>query len=191
MSGPALTVVLGDGSNALVRTAAVPRIRPGDRPVGVETALNAAEVRTLRARAHAAGLGADALIAIILEYESLCRLAGRGVVAQLGDECAVEAAGFIERIVAPELRGWQRLLIRRVVPPNDDLPTAFVPLRLAAAIPVSARAAAVLEAGEASERDVRRAVALELAATADGVVMQTFALRALAGFRSGRAAPAL
>lgn len=182
MSDRALTVVRGDGPNILARAGAVPRVRPGDRPISVETGLTSVEVRTLRARAYAVGIGADALIAIMLEYESLRRLAGGDAVAQLADECEAGAAGFAERIVAPELRHWQRLLIGRSASPSDELPTAFVPLRLIAPIPASARTDAVLDAARANALDVRRAFALELAATADGLVMQTFALVALAGF---------
>jgi hypothetical protein len=190
MSARHLALVAEGRANVLARPDAVPRLRPGERPIAIETELSPTEVRVVRKRAHTHGLGVDALIAVMLEYSALRETVGAEQMALMADRWYAAGAA-VERIVAPELRGWQRLLAGRLSPPEDDLPIAFIPLRLAAAIAVHDRGPAVLSACHAADEDVRRAVGLEVVATAQGVPMQTFVLAEIARHASRSVAPAL
>ena len=190
MTGDALTVVQGVEANALARKSGVPRLRPGERPVAIDIALTAAEVRTLRRRAHAVGLGADAFVAVLVEYSSLCELVGADRVAEVA-AAFEERPDVLDRVVASEFRPWHRAVTGRSTPADDDLPTVFLPLRLSAMLPPAGRPDSILRALAADGPAVRDAMALEAAATARGFVMQSCVLSSLLGAVSGGATPAL
>lgn len=178
MTAPALRVLAGDGGIPLARGQVVPRLRPGDRPVPVDAPLTAAEVRTLRERAGRARLGADALVALLVERRSLIELVGEDLVAQARERAPLDV-DRTGRIAAPEFRPWQRLLAGRAAPAPDDLPTVYLPLRLAAALTPDARVGAVADAIAATEADVEQAILFEKAATSYGLTMQTWLLASL------------
>lgn len=190
MTGPALRVLHGGGPSPLSRTHAVPRLRPGERPVAVDLQLTTAETKTLRARAAKLGLGVDAFVAIFLEYQSICELVGAPRLADIASHDETPSSEAVEPIVALELRAWHRLITGRSTPPDDDLPTVHVPLRLAAALVPTARAVSVMRVLDTPDVDVRRAVALEAAATAHGFVMQAWVLWRVSVGASGGAAAA-
>ncbi len=185
MTRPALTVHHGPGPGTLARKHAIPRVRPGERPVAVESSLAPAQLGQLRRRAHARGLGVDAYAAILLEYEGLAAVVSIDVLEALGAE---GTRGVADQIGAPELRSWQRLLAGRSTPPPDDLPTIMVPLRLVAAIPPRDRLAALDRALGLDERLAQRAITLEWRAAAAGLVMQAWVLSQIVTSASGCAA---
>jgi hypothetical protein len=185
MIRPALTVHHGSGRETLARKHAIPRVRPGERPVAVNSNLDPAQLRQLRRRAHARGLGVDAYAAILLEYEGLTAVVSIDVLEAL----AVDGTrGVAEQIGAPELRSWQRLLAGRSTPPPDDLPTIMVPLRLVTAIPPLDRLAALDRALGLDEGLAQHAITLESRAAAAGLVMQAWVLSQIVASASGGAA---
>lgn len=162
----------------LTRGSVVPRLRPGDRPVPVDAPLSATEVRTLRERASSVNLGADAYVALVVERRALVALVGEKRVTQ-----AVEYAERADRgdrhIAASELQQWQRLLTGLVRPAPDDLPTVYLPLRLAAALTPDERVRVIADAVAARDSDVQQAILFEKTATSVGLTMQTWLLASL------------
>ena len=137
----------------------------------------------MRAAARNAGVGIDAYVSVLVEYRSLCDLLGSGRVDALAE--TARASGCLDAVAPPELQTWHRLMAGRVAAPGDDLPTVFVPLRLAAALPPSARAEAVKRIVDANECAISHAAALEAAATVRGVLMQTWVLAQFASASGG------
>jgi hypothetical protein len=155
----------------LTRTGVV-RLRPGDRPVPVDVALSAAQIRAVRECAHGARLGADALIALLVERRSIIDLVGEHLFAQASERARLAE----DRVAPPELRSWQRLLAGLGAPAPDDLPTVYLPLRLASALTQAGRAKVVVDVLVATEAEVEQAVLFEKAATSRGLTMQTWLL---------------
>lgn len=170
-----LRLVEGGQPLPLTLGPSTPRLRPGERPVALDLPLSSREVRETRARAHAAGLGVDAWIAIVGEYE---QVAAGAAVSEI-EAARRRAQSCIETdaiTIAPELRDWQRLLDRRATPAPDELPTVYLPLRLASAIPPADRTDWLMSVLSAPEEAAATALLIERAATRAGVTTQMWVL---------------
>jgi hypothetical protein len=159
----------------LARDNVVPRLRPGDRPVPVDAPLSGIEVRTLRARASRVNLGADAYVALLAERRALIDLVGEERVAQVAERVRL-VESRTGHVAASELQPWWRLLAGLARPAPDDLPTVYLPLRLAVALPANERARVVADAVTATDGDVEQAILFETTATSFGLTMQTWLL---------------
>ena len=184
MTNPALLLHHGQGPAALTRRNAVPRVRPGDRPVALHANLPPARLRQLRRRAHACGLGVDAYSGILLEYDRLCSLVSADVLKAFADD---DSGGPASQIAPPELRSWQRMLAGRSTPAPDDLPTIMIPLRLVTAIPPRDRQTILAHALALDEDVAQQALALELHSAMAGMVMQAWVLARIISSASGGA----
>jgi hypothetical protein len=158
----------------------MPRLRPGDRPLALDLSLSPDQMPQLRRRAHGFHLGVDAWLALIAEFQQIRLLVSRATLAELVAHLDVRS-GHMVLSVAPELRGWQRVIDgRTAAPAPDELPTVFLPLRVLAPVKPEARAAWVSALFETSDAEVGEALRLERAAVREGMTMQTWALGALA-----------
>ena len=162
----------------LTRDNVVPRLRPGDRPVPVDALLSSVEVRLLRERANRVNLGVDAYVALLAERRALVGLVGEEHVAQAVEHAARAGRGA-DHLAASELQQWQRLFAGLVRPAPDDLPTVYLPLRLAVALSPGERDRVVAEAVAAPDSDVQQAILFETTATSFGLTMQTWLLASL------------
>ena len=81
---------------------------------------------------------------------------------------------------APELHQWQRLLEGSGEPPDDELPSICVPMRLLIQLAVPLRAQKLLAALSIGDHEARAAMLLETVATRHGLTMDFWALRQLA-----------
>jgi hypothetical protein len=174
----ALSVVEGTRPPSLRRTAARPRLRPGEYPIWCELDLSHSEQALLRRRAHQNGVGVDAFVGVSLEYLLLADAIGNECVVSL-----VAAAAESERPAlssAPELRGWQRLLEGRAGPPADELPSICVAMRLLSEVPVPLRMEKLQAATTISDAEASAALLLETIAVRHSLTMGGWALRQLA-----------
>jgi hypothetical protein len=175
LSAGALRVLAGGGGLPLARVDSVPRLRPGDRPIVVDTPLSTAQAHAIRLQAHARGLGVDAVVAVVVEQQSLTALVNERQLDLARALAQDEAYSSIE-VPSGELRPWLRALMGVAQAAVDDLPAIHMPLRLAAALTATERIDTVLRAVEAPAQEIDRAIALELAATRQGLTMQTWVL---------------
>jgi hypothetical protein len=140
----------------------------------VNAPLTTSQLLRLRHRAHSHGLGADAFVALVVEWQFLMDLVGADSLKHADAHARGPAVPI--SLAAAEFQAWQRVLMGLAAPPPDDLPETHLPLRLAAALPPDKREDAVLAAVDLAEPVVEQAVALELAATRHGLTMQTWVL---------------
>jgi hypothetical protein len=178
-SEASLRLLAGGGGLSLGRTDALPRLRPGERPLALDLSLLPEQLVQLRRRAHLAQLGVDALLSLVAEFDQIKQLLTRHHLLALLDQArvAVECSALS---AAPELRGWQRVIEARTTPSPDELPTVFLPLRVLAPVMPENRATWVSALAEASDAEVGNALLLERVAVRTGVTMQMWALSALA-----------
>ena len=112
------------------------------------------------------------------ERGTLVRLVGEKRVEVVA-QCAGRSRPGAAFVASSELQQWQRLLAGLAPPAADDLPTVYLPLRLAAALSTAERVSVVADAIAASDEDVQQAILFEMTATSVGLTMQTWLLAAL------------
>lgn len=180
-----MNVVAGQGrSRPILRVFdSAPRIRPGETPVWVDSAVGTDEGHEWRRRARACGIGLDAWLSVLVEFQVVSgpleqgELNGDGVRA-----AAIQAAGEARLAPTDALRRWVKLLSGQRAATDlvsDELPTVVLPERLLAQL-AGARLNDALRAAT-TEVDERLALTCERVAAERGLTLESWMLRAVAG----------